>query len=240
MNNIRLIDLPKEIFKLPVLESLLARLTFNKNPTQLIARLPPLYRSYPKKSIRIVERNGIHYELDISDYMEWLVFYGILAEPRHALYQLLNDLDIVFDVGANIGEVTFNMAKRVGSSGQVHSFEPEPFIFSKISKNLSLNSLNNIYLNNFALGDKIEELFIKAPVENNRGGTRIQSDKTKGEKINVSTIDLYVRESGVTKLDLIKIDVEGFELRVLIGAKEALQKFKPTLSIELQYRNDNL
>ncbi len=234
--NRRLIDLPKEIFKLPLLESILASLTNNKNPNQIIARLPPLYRAYPKNSIRKVTRNGIKYELDISDYMEWLVFYGIQAEPHNALYDLLKDGDVVFDVGANIGEVSLNMSKRVGHRGIIHSFEPEPFIFSKISRNLSLNLFTNIHLNNIAMGDQKKELFLKPQVENNRGGTRIHATSNNGKKVNVSTIDFYTEEHGLKKLDLIKIDVEGFEMKVLHGAKKVLQKFKPLLFIEV---NDN-
>ncbi len=234
----RLIDLPKEIFKLPLLERILASLTNNKNPNQFIARLPPLYRAYPKNSFRKVTRNGVKYELDISDYMEWLIFYGIQAEPRSALYQLLKEGDVVFDVGANIGEVTFGMSKRAGNLGMIYSFEPEPFIFSKISRNLSLNSFTNICLNNVALGDKEQELFLKAQVENNRGGTRINTNSNEGKKVKVSTIDLYVQQKELKKLDLIKIDVEGFEMRVLQGAQEVLQKFRPLLFIEVN--DDNL
>lgn len=232
----RLIDLPKEIFKLPLLERVLAALTNNKKPNQIIARLPPLYRVYPKNSVRKVIRNGVKYELDISDYMEWLVFYGIRAEPRDSLYQLLKEGDVVFDVGANIGEVTFGMSKRVGNLGMIHSFEPEPFIFSRISRNLSLNSFNNICLNNVALGDKEQELFLKAQVENNRGGTRINMYSREGEKVKVTTLDFYVKQNALKKLDLIKVDVEGFEMKVLQGAQEVLQKFKPLLFIEV---NDN-
>lgn len=237
MKNTRSIDLPKEIFKLPILERFLARLTYNKNADQLIARLAPLYRAYPQNSIRKVNRNGINYELDISDYMEWLVFYGILVEPRNTLYQLLKVNDVALDVGANIGEVSFNMAKCVGSSGVIHSFEPEPFIFSKLLKNNSLNSFVNIFLNNLALGDKVQELYLQAQVENNRGGTRIQPDKGLGKKVTVSTIDIYLEEKRLQKLDVIKIDVEGFELKVLQGAKDALKKFKPILFIEVNNNN---
>jgi hypothetical protein len=125
----RLIDWPKEIFKLPILEKLLAALTQNKKPGQLFARLPPLYLSYPKNSFRRVNRNGINYELDISDYMEWLVYYGIRVESHEILYGLLTSGNSVLDIGANIGEVTLNMSKIVGPEGVVHSFEPEPFIF---------------------------------------------------------------------------------------------------------------
>jgi FkbM family methyltransferase len=234
----RFIDLPKELFKLPIFERALAALTYNKKPDQFFARLPPLYKSYSKNSIRKVVRNGIWYELDISDYMEWLVYYGILAEPRDSLYALLNKGDVVLDVGANIGEVCFNMAKVVGSSGAIHSFEPEPFIFSKLLENYNLNSFDNIHLNNIALGEIESEAMLAAQVDDNRGGTRIQSGMAKGVKVKVLTIDKYVSDIELHKLNLIKIDVEGFELKVLKGAEGTLRRFKPMLFIELN--DDNL
>lgn len=238
MNNRRLIDLPKEIFKLPWLEKLIANFTYNRKQDHFIARLPPLYKSYPKNSVRKVKRNGISYELDISDYMEWLVFYGIQVEPRNVLYSLIKPGDVVFDVGANIGEVTLNSAKIVGLSGEVHSFEPEPIVFSKISRNLSLNSFSNVNLNNFGLGNVEQQLYLTAQVENNRGGTRVQPGTIDSDRVFISTIDIYTQQNRFAEVNLIKIDVEGYELKVLQGATNTIQQHKPTLFIEID--NDNL
>ncbi|MBS1681420.1 MAG: FkbM family methyltransferase [Bacteroidetes bacterium] len=238
MKNRRLIDLPKEIFKVPFLEKILTHLTNNKNHKNFFARLPPLNKSYPKNSIRYSKRNEISYELDISDYIEWLVYFGILMEPHKSLYGLAKSGDIVFDVGANIGETTFNLARTVGTFGAVHSFEPDPYIFSKILKNYKLNTFVNISLNNFALGSDPSELCLSTPVEDNRGGTRIRPTDKSGNKVPVSTVDIYVSEKQIKKIDLIKIDVEGFEHRVLLGAEATLNKFKPKLFIEIN--DDNL
>ncbi|MBS1558113.1 MAG: FkbM family methyltransferase [Bacteroidetes bacterium] len=238
MKSRRVIDFPKEIFKIPFLEKILTHFTNNKNPKNFFARLPPLNKSYPKNSIRYITRNGINYELDISDYMEWLVYFGILSEPHNSLYDLAQNGDTIFDVGANIGETTFNLARTVGTSGVVHSFEPDPFIFSKFLKNYELNSIANILLNNIALGSNLGELYLGTPVADNRGGTRIRPTEKSGNKVPVSTVDIYVLKKQIEKIDLIKIDVEGFEQQVLLGAEATLNKFKPKLFIEIN--DDNL
>ncbi len=235
----RFIDIPKEIFKVPWLESGLASMTDRRSPGDWITRLPPLYKSYKKGSIRHAVRNHIRYELDISDYMEWLVYFGIQAEPRESLYQLVEKGNTVLDIGTNIGEVALNLAKLVGSSGVVHTFEPDPFVFSKLSKNYSLNTFTNIYLNNFALGDAEGELTISAEVNNNRGGTRVSSSSNEGNTVRVTTVDHYADCLGINKIDVIKIDVEGYELKVLQGAMNSLRKFRPALFIEINEANLN-
>lgn len=234
----RLIDLPKEFFKLPLPEKILARLTQQKPLNHFYARFPPLNTMYPKPTTRKVNRNGIQYELDLSDYMEWLVFWGIQVEPRNTLHQLVKSGSIVIDVGANIGEVTMNLAQLVGPSGFVHSFEPDIDTFGKLSRNLSLNKFTNIRISPLGLGDRDEQLVLEAQVSSNRGGSRIHRHHSQGQRIQVTTLDSYVAAQTVGPVSLIKIDVEGFELHVLRGAEQTLRQCKPVLFIELD--DDNL
>ena len=142
----------------------------------------------------------------------------------------------VLDVGANIGEVTLNMAKRVGVGGSVHAFEPDKLVFTKLQRNVNLNSFTNIHLKNFGLGNTDEELVLGAQVDSNLGGSRIQRHLLEGQKIRVTTIDKYVAGRRPASVDVIKIDVEGFEMHVLEGSLKTIQDFKPALFIEV---NDN-
>ncbi len=237
MTDRRIIDLPKEIFKLPALERLLAQFTQGKSPSNLIARFPPLYRSYPKNSIRRVYREGIRYELDISDYMEWLIYWGIRAEKRDQLYKVVQRGWQVADVGANVGEVALNLAKRVGPEGSVYAFEPDSIAFSKLFLNHSLNNFDNVTLINVGLGAKPEKRVLMAEVDYNRGGSRIQSNLCEGQTVNLTSMDLFMEENQVDKLDLIKIDVEGYEHYVLEGAIEVIRKSKPILFVEVNDTN---
>jgi len=232
----RIVDWPKEIFKIPFLERLLVQVTHGKSPRHLASRLAPLYSAYPPWSYRSVTRNDIKYILDISDYIEWLVYFGITWEPKKNLYSLIREGNTVIDVGANIGEVTFNLAKLVGASGSVHSFEPHPFIFSKLLQNFQLNEFRNIQLNNVGLGSRVEQLYIGPQVANNRGGTRI-NHSAEGSLVNITSLDNYVSRMHVQKINLIKLDVEGFELKVLRGAENTLRDKKPILFIEINDSN---
>ncbi|MBL7848369.1 MAG: FkbM family methyltransferase [Cyclobacteriaceae bacterium] len=234
----RLIDLPKEFFKLPLPEKLLARLTQQKPLNHFFARFPPLNTRYPKPTTRKVKRNGIHYELDLSDYMEWLVFWGIQVEPRRTLYQLVKPGSIVIDVGANIGEVSMNLAQLVGPSGFVHSFEPDTATFRKLNRNVALNNFVNLRINPIGLGDRDEQLVLQTEVPSNRGGSRIHRHLSQGQRVQVITLDSYVTKQQPGPVSLIKIDVEGFELHVLRGAEHTLRQYKPVLFIELD--DDNL
>jgi FkbM family methyltransferase len=105
-------------------------------------------------------------------------------------------------------------------------------------KNISLNHLSNVEVNNIALGSEKGESVLLVVDEHNRGMNKIAPAlvHSKGEKVKLNTIDDFIVERNITKLDLIKIDTEGFELHVLSGAANVLKKYRPILFIEV---NDN-
>lgn len=238
MKALRFIERPKAVFKIPFLESLLAKFTQGKSPRNLFSRMPPLYDRYPKNSNRLVRRDGIAYELDLSDYMEWLVFWGIKSENRDALYSIIRPGWCMADVGANIGEVTLNLARLTGTTGRVHSFEPDEVAFARLNRNVELNGRPaNIFINRLGLGDRSEELILQQEVDFNRGGSRIHRHLREGQRIRIGTLDAYAGEKQVERFDLVKIDVEGYELRVLRGAEHLIHRCKPVLFVELDDQN---
>ena len=78
---------------------------------------------------------------------------------------------------------------------------------------------------------------MSAEVENNKGGNRISSLTNHTPNIHVTTLDHYVKRKNINRIDLIKIDVEGYELNVLRGGIKSIEKFKPILFIELDDEN---
>lgn len=148
----------------------------------------------------------------------------------------LNQGDIVFDVGANIGELTLLFSKSVGNGGQVHSFEPTPGTFNKLSSIIQIANKKNVKLNNLALaqhkGDAdfnvYEEqyaswnTFAKRPLEN----YGINIAPPLSIVVPVISIDEYCLENFVDRIDLLKIDVEGSELDVLKGAERMFKEKK--------------
>lgn len=207
-------------------------------PNGLIARLlRPDNALYHGTATRRVSRNGLRYDLDLRDYVQWTIFYGVEQEEKSALFSLVRMGDVVIDVGTNVGEVLLNLAKRVGTSGRAIGFEPNPATRAACLRNIRLNEFASIEVHGVALGDQPGALLLGRPSEGNRGADRVVSAAQSGIAIEVTTLDRFVKDAGLDRLDLIKIDVEGFDLNVLRGAERTVDRFKPVLFVELSDLN---
>jgi FkbM family methyltransferase len=216
------------------LDYLFPPLTNSKGYDNFFVKCLPQNYQYPKYSIRKVKRDEIWYELDLSEYMEWVIYYGLNVENRSDLYCLVKRDMVLFDVGSNIGETLLNFAKLTGDNGKVYGFEPVPYSFNKCSNNILLNRFNNVSVSQIALSNKEETLFFHEANNNNSGGVFMNKNNTPGSyKVEGITLDAYVERIGITHLDLIKVDVEGFETNVLKGASETCRKFRPNLFVEV-------
>lgn len=228
------------LFRNRFLESLLVRFTVGSTFGTWVTKLPPNNYQYPKGSFRQSVRDGFSYKLDISDMLDWYIYYGFKEPARQTLLGLIPKDAFVLDVGANVGQVTMHASKLVGPAGRVISFEPDPVNFERLHTNLKLNHVPNVTVEQFGLGDKPGSFLISNVEEGNRGMNRIVKkgpDEGRTSTIQVTTIDTYVHEHNVAKVDVIKIDVEGFEFNVLNGAKATLEKWHPVLFIELDDGN---
>lgn len=235
----KVLNVFRSIFKIPVLERTLASATNNKTTKSFITKLIPNNYQYQPESYRTIKRNGIRFKVDLYDYMGWLIYFGIKDEARPKLYNLLSTKNlVVFDVGTNIGETLLNFAKLV-PNGQVHGFEPDIINYDRCCENLKMNTFTNIQLNNLGLGSEAGQYFIKTNTPSNRGGNKISTQfiENNTQIINIVTLDQYMVDKKLTKVDLIKIDVEGYELHVLKGATELIKKSKPVFFIELDDNN---
>lgn len=227
----------RSLFKIPTLEKWIVAKTQGKDYNNFFVKLLPSNKDYPINTMRKAERGGIWYLLDISDYMEYTLYFGIQAEPRDRLYSLIKTPSIIIDIGTNIGETLLNFAKR-NPSGFNYGFEPVPYLFERAKSNIALNNFKNIEVFNIALSDKEEILFFQEASNNNSSGTAMS--KQGGDKFQIVqaiSLDKFVEQNNLAKIDLIKIDVEGFEMNVLVGGKNSIQKYKPLLFIELDDNN---
>ncbi|MBC8251296.1 MAG: FkbM family methyltransferase [Candidatus Nitrosopelagicus sp.] len=135
--------------------------------------------------------------------------------------------DNVIDVGANIGIFTLSFSKSVSTYGKVFSFEPEPKNFEVLKKNISINNIENVILENLAVSNQkgVTKLFISE----NHGAHSIfnqTTHKTTGKTIDIKTIRLddYFEKKSIGKISFVKIDVEGVEYEVLKGMNDILEK----------------
>ncbi len=145
--------------------------------------------------------------------------------------------DVVVDVGANIGEWTLAVARAVGGGGRVLAFEPVPHVADALRKTISANRLSHVEIFELALAEANGTRGFSVERENT-GGSRldVMSDDARRtfDSITVKTarFDDVLSTDQLTRLDLMKIDVEGFELAVLDGAQDAIRRFRPAILME--------
>ncbi len=133
---------------------------------------------------------------------------------------------VFVDVGANIGTYTVPAAKLVGDAGKVVAIEPHPAIFRLLEKNISLNRLQNVLPVRTAIGETNGNICI-AFDRCNAGQTHVtgEADLTSnGESVPIARLDDLLIERGITEIDYLKIDVEGYEKFVLAGAQRIIAK----------------
>jgi len=194
----------------------------------------------------VVQFRGCSFFAGGDNKIEASLLRGERSYDRDNFTAILNFVkpgDVCFDVGANIGVYSVVFARVSGDAGNVHSFEPVGHIRDKLIANARLNGFDGLNVNSFALGSKPGTLAMHQVKEGRfRGGTStfvdteniaaLGANEFVTREVEVKTLDQYVAEAGVERLDFVKIDVEGFELEVLEGAGDSLSRFKPTMILE--------
>lgn len=222
----------KRIARNRLIEYLIYILVKNRPPSYFLFRFAPNNTDYKSPSIRSVKRKGLRLELDISDYMQHHIFFGIEAENHEFLFSLIKPEMVIFDIGSNIGYTALNIAKKLKGSGMVYGFEPVPENYERALKNLRLNSLKNIRIENKAVSARPETLYLP-PLGSNKGAVFMMEEPSGDPReIPAITLDQFVKSNAVEKADLIKMDIEGWEYNALLGAREMIARFRPILFIE--------
>ncbi len=229
----------RAVFKIPFMEKILVRKTIGRSFEEKIVKFIPNNYQYSRNAWRTAKRDGINYRLNLYDYIDWWLYFGIKDPGRDKLYALVKKDSVIFDVGTNVGETLLNFAKLTSPEGHVHGFEPDSINFKRCMDNVKLNNFTNILINQKGLGNVAGKFSLMVDTPSNRGGNRIAQNvhEKSTETIEVITLDRYAEEIKIHKLDLIKIDVEGFEMNVLKGAISTLTSLKPILFIELDNTN---
>ena len=185
----------------------------------------------------------------LSDHIESQVFWQGFQEADEGVILLLKRFlppDGVFiDVGANIGTFTLVAARRA-VKGQVHAFEPSAHHFARLAHNVALNDFKNVTLNRKGLYDQPGEAVLFLPSQtgemNNSGAASLytsglEETRQVSEAVSLIRLDDYVREKSIGRVDIIKIDIEGAELKALEGARETIARFRPLVFMELDLDN---
>lgn len=155
--------------------------------------------------------------------------YGEWSESEmRFLGQFVSEGMTVLDIGANIGTHTVYFAQRVGPTGSVLAFEPQLVVYQILNGNIAINGLSNVRALNAAVGrenGRVKIPTIDPTTLRNFGAVAIGRE---GSEVACYAIDGLP----MTSLHFVKIDVEGYELEVLKGAKNTIERFRPILFVE--------
>jgi FkbM family methyltransferase len=177
---------------------------------------------------------------------QWLLDHGNASTIEAAnCYNAIKEFSepIIFDIGANIGTFTTWISKAF-PNGKIYAFEPQRAVFQMLSGNAAINNLYNVYTYNIGLGKENTKIEFEEPnyfAKNDFGTFSLVEDiitqKTKNKiVVQVNTLDWFVEYYNIQKIHLLKIDVEGMDLDVLIGGQNTIKKHLPVIFIE---HNDN-
>jgi FkbM family methyltransferase len=170
-----------------------------------------------------------------------LIWNNFEKDETDYMCKVLKKGDVFVDIGSNIGLFSLIASKIVGNEGKVICFEPSPLTYTRLKENVTINNYNNLDVRNLGLSDSIGEL---AFYVSNNGYDAWNSFSPSADnklelsiKVPVSTLDFELSDIDKSKIKLVKIDVEGWEKFVLLGAKKFLINFNPIVMVEFTEQN---
>lgn len=175
--------------------------------------------------------------IDRSRSMGASIFWTGFHEYREFLFlnKFLNADMVAVDVGANLGEYTLFLAKRL-SNGRVFSFEPLENMRTQLMTNVKLNGFNQVEVFGYGLSDRKEQMEIHE-IDNPHEGlatTYLGTRKSKATfTIQLDSLDAVFPTFNVNRIDFLKLDIEGGELKALQGAQSTISRFRPYVMIEI-------
>lgn len=191
----------------------------------------------------IVVRDGITYDLDLSQGIDFAIYLGNIYErqTRAALRRLVKPGSLVLDIGANIGAHTLSLANFVGPAGRVLAFEPTDYAFRKLSRNLELNpelarrvTAHHCFLTAADAAPVPSGIYSAWPLAREEGlHAKHLGREMQTEAANARSVDSVLAELHGRTVQLVKLDVDGFECDVLRGARRMLSIMRPVFVMEI-------
>jgi len=191
----------------------------------------------------VVTRREVTWSLNLKEGIDLAIYMlgGFELRTLRRYAQLIKEGDVVLDIGANVGAHTLPLAQLVGPSGKVFSFEPTAYAFAKQQTNIALNpqlalriSPHQMMLMATDADPLPESVYSSWPLEaaedlhtKHHGRLMATHGSIKG------TLDSFIHSAGIKKINFIKLDVDGNENDVLIGAKTVIEKSRPKIMLEL-------
>lgn len=193
---------------------------------------------------RIINRDGVKYEVDLSEGIELSLFLFRRFQShitQNSILKIEKNYTII-DIGANVGLMTLQFAK-LASEGKVYSFEPTHYALERLKINLSLNPeiSNHVTVINSFVSEKSEDTPDIVAYSSWKVNGETMADNhpvhlgtpksTKG--VGAVCLNDFAEKEGLDKIDFIKIDTDGHEYAVFKGADKAIARFRPKIIFEI-------
>jgi FkbM family methyltransferase len=225
------------------------------SPTWRFGDIRPGWASFPRRlAVRLSRRPGVRpvvtvswyndtrLTLDVRTDMGASLFLSGAYEPNEVRFitTLLRQGQTAVDIGANVGWLTLVMAAAVGPTGRVVAVEPSPREHAVLEDHLARNRLSWVIARPEAVADRRGALTLHiadhAHPGQNTFGAFAYGDVREVDAIMVPTItmDAIIRDDAIGPVALVKMDVEGAEYRVLLGAGNTLRQVRPVFLLEVQ------
>ena len=189
---------------------------------------------------------GLRYEGNLNSEIEFAIFYYgayekpilfFLRDAAEAMSTGGKPIDCFCDIGSNVGQHSLFMSRY---AWEVHAFEPFEPVRRQLEKHLALNGIGNVTVHPLGLGSQSEVKTFFAPTGSNQGiGSFDPDSRHRGTRdigqLQVVNGDDYLASVGITGVQLIKMDTEGFEKPVLHGLRKTMNKHRPLLVCEITY-----
>ena len=196
----------------------------------------------PFVPVRIQLEPGVNMLLDPYDLVSRIILETGQweADSWEAIKQHLPAGGTFIDVGAHIGYYSLRAAKRVGTSGRVIAIEPNPETLRNLRDNVEASHATVVSVYPVACSEAETEIDLFAAARANTGMSSFSLDTAtrsgdgiRRHRVRARPLDGIVAEAGLSRVDVVKIDVEGAELLVLRGARQTLLRYRPVLIVEV-------
>jgi FkbM family methyltransferase len=180
--------------------------------------------------------------LDPRDFVARKILSTGHWEPpvAQAIHRHLPPGGVLIDVGAHIGYHSLKAATEVGPAGHVIAVEPNPATLRVLRENIRASGATTVRVEPVACSNAEGTLEFFAAAEANTGESSLSRENASGAgqiagsyRVRAKTLDAIVKDAALSRVDVIKIDVEGAEMLVLQGARETLARYHPALIVEV-------
>ncbi|WP_300367948.1 FkbM family methyltransferase [Brachyspira sp.] len=220
-------DYSKELFKKIVRYRYL--LAFNKDAysnTREKIKLSIKYGSINifswglKRFLFLLEKSKYPKEIE-----NFLLFYIFKLEQYNIknIFEVCGD-SVIFDVGAWKGDTAYFFSKKCNDNAKIYAFEPDKNAYDTLKSIKQKYNLNNVILENVLFSNKKEIIDFVSMTPN-----------TPAVKMNAITLDEFVENNNIERIDYLKMDVEGAEKHILEGAVKTIKKFRPSIAIAIYH-----